>query len=181
MKRSSAFPFRISSKVPLENVYIVATTKRTVPRSIEGHLLRRAKPLFSDVGIHYVAKGNCTWGHGFRSFILACFFSNNYYFVGVDLPAGIRGQGRRMANGSSILVVAIKKQEVVVEGLSGVSADSARFNRSGHWGLSAMTTNLPPLPPTPKPRTPLLLSPKPIIPRRLSEVCVPSNSLWSRQ
>ena len=114
-----------------------------------------------------------------HSFLLA--FSHNYHFVGMDLPTGIRGQGRRMVNGSSILVVAIKKQEVVVEGLSGVSADSARFNRSGHWGLSAMTTNLPPLPPTPKPRTPLLLSPKPIIPRRLSEVYVPSNSLWSRQ
>jgi hypothetical protein len=49
------------------------------------------------------------------------------------------------------VVVVIKKQEVVVESLSGVSADSARFNKSGHWGLSAMTTNLPPLPPTPKP------------------------------
>ena len=39
-----------------------------------------------------------------------------------------------MADGSSILVVAIKKQEVVVEGLSGESADSARFNKSGHLG-----------------------------------------------
>ena len=51
----------------------------------------------------------------------------------MDLPTGIRGQGRRQADGS-VVVVAIKKQEVVVEGLSGVSADSARFIKSGHWG-----------------------------------------------
>lgn len=76
----------------------MAITKRTVPRSIEGsHLLRRAKPLFSDVGMHYIANGNCTW----FSFIQSCLLfpttiadSSARRFVGVDLPTGIRGQGQ---------------------------------------------------------------------------------------
>lgn len=97
MKRSSAFSVSDFFK-SLQKMYTSwQQLKRTVPRSIEGHLLRRAKPLFSDVGMHYIAKGNCAWGHGFRSLILACFFP--HHFVGVDLPTGIRGQGRRMADG----------------------------------------------------------------------------------
>jgi hypothetical protein len=58
----------------------------------------RAKPLFSDVGMHYIANGNCTW----FSFIQSCllFFpqlspiQSARGFVGVDLPTGIRRQGQ---------------------------------------------------------------------------------------
>lgn len=65
----------------------MAITKRTVPRSIEGsHLLRRAKPLFSDVGMHYIQ--SCLL------FPTTIADSSARRFVGVDLPTGIRGQGQ---------------------------------------------------------------------------------------
>lgn len=74
-------------------------------------MLKLAKPLFSDVGMHYIANGNCAWAHGFRSFIHALLFptavtdSSGEGFLRIDLLATILEKVHAAYDGSKILVL----------------------------------------------------------------------------